>query len=85
MFNSEYSAVFSLPVFGCRSFVIQQIPSSNLFMVVVENKCDCSSAPPVTTDPIEIMYILFRYKEKQMYEKNFDFSLDVIFEKQFEG
>uniref|UniRef100_A0A8C5A4F0 Calcium channel, voltage dependent, alpha2/delta subunit 3 n=1 Tax=Gadus morhua TaxID=8049 RepID=A0A8C5A4F0_GADMO len=33
---------------GCfRSFVIQQIPSSNLFMVVVENKCDCSSAPPV--------------------------------------
>ncbi|CAL8353608.1 unnamed protein product [Gadus morhua 'NCC'] len=44
---------------GCfRSFVIQQIPSSNLFMVVVENKCDCSSAPPVTIDPIEIMYIL---------------------------
>uniref|UniRef100_A0A4W6EVE5 Calcium channel, voltage dependent, alpha2/delta subunit 3 n=1 Tax=Lates calcarifer TaxID=8187 RepID=A0A4W6EVE5_LATCA len=32
---------------GCiRSFVIQQIPSSNLFMVVVDNKCDCSSAPP---------------------------------------
>uniref|UniRef100_A0A669BDM2 Calcium voltage-gated channel auxiliary subunit alpha2delta 3 n=1 Tax=Oreochromis niloticus TaxID=8128 RepID=A0A669BDM2_ORENI len=29
---------------GCiRSFVIQQIPSSNLFMVVVDNKCDCSS------------------------------------------
>uniref|UniRef100_A0A7N9AXU4 Calcium voltage-gated channel auxiliary subunit alpha2delta 3 n=1 Tax=Mastacembelus armatus TaxID=205130 RepID=A0A7N9AXU4_9TELE len=25
-----------------RSFVIQQIPSSNLFMVVVDNKCDCS-------------------------------------------
>ncbi|KAG7258435.1 hypothetical protein CRUP_006787, partial [Coryphaenoides rupestris] len=24
------------------SFVIQQIPSSNLFMVVVDNKCDCS-------------------------------------------
>ncbi|KAK0135862.1 Voltage-dependent calcium channel subunit alpha-2/delta-3 [Merluccius polli] len=44
---------------GCfRSFVIQQIPSSNLFMVVVDNKCDCSSAPPVTIDPIEIMYIL---------------------------
>ncbi|CDQ84632.1 unnamed protein product [Oncorhynchus mykiss] len=33
---------------GCaRSFVIQQIPSSNLFMVVVDNKCDCSSAPLV--------------------------------------
>uniref|UniRef100_A0A3P8UK46 Calcium channel, voltage dependent, alpha2/delta subunit 3 n=1 Tax=Cynoglossus semilaevis TaxID=244447 RepID=A0A3P8UK46_CYNSE len=44
---------------GCsRSFVIQQIPSSNLFMVVVDSKCDCSSAPPVTMDPIEIMYIL---------------------------
>ncbi|XP_062267377.1 voltage-dependent calcium channel subunit alpha-2/delta-3 [Platichthys flesus] len=42
---------------GCiRSFVIQQIPSSNLFMVVVDNKCDCSSSPPVTMDPIEIMY-----------------------------
>ncbi|KAM7402145.1 hypothetical protein PAMP_017410 [Pampus punctatissimus] len=45
---------------GCiRSFVIQQIPSSNLFMVVVDNKCDCSNAPPVTMDPIEIMYILY--------------------------
>uniref|UniRef100_A0AAQ4QCV6 Calcium channel, voltage dependent, alpha2/delta subunit 3 n=1 Tax=Gasterosteus aculeatus aculeatus TaxID=481459 RepID=A0AAQ4QCV6_GASAC len=45
---------------GCiRSFVIQQIPSSNLFMVVVDNKCDCSSSPPVTMDPNEIMYILF--------------------------
>ncbi|XP_064162673.1 voltage-dependent calcium channel subunit alpha-2/delta-3-like isoform X1 [Anguilla rostrata] len=42
---------------GCvRSFVIQQIPSSNLFMVVVDNKCDCSSAPPVTMEPIELMY-----------------------------
>uniref|UniRef100_A0AAQ5WYA6 VWFA domain-containing protein n=1 Tax=Amphiprion ocellaris TaxID=80972 RepID=A0AAQ5WYA6_AMPOC len=41
---------------GCfRSFVIQQIPSSNLFMVVVDSKCDCSGAPPVTMDPIEII------------------------------
>uniref|UniRef100_A0A3P8ZQC9 VWFA domain-containing protein n=1 Tax=Esox lucius TaxID=8010 RepID=A0A3P8ZQC9_ESOLU len=33
---------------GCvRSFVIQQIPSSNLFMVVVDNKCDCSSVTGV--------------------------------------
>lgn len=47
---------------GCRSFVIQQIPSSNLFMVVVDNKCDCSSIPPVTMDPIEIMYILSGFK-----------------------
>ncbi|TRY94897.1 hypothetical protein DNTS_032995 [Danionella cerebrum] len=44
---------------GCiRTFVIQQIPSSNLFMVVVENKCDCDSAPSVTMEPIEIIYIL---------------------------
>uniref|UniRef100_A0AAV2M7M0 VWFA domain-containing protein n=1 Tax=Knipowitschia caucasica TaxID=637954 RepID=A0AAV2M7M0_KNICA len=44
---------------GCiRSFVIQQIPSSNLFMIVADTKCDCSSAPAVTMDPIEIMYIL---------------------------
>ncbi|XP_035376482.1 voltage-dependent calcium channel subunit alpha-2/delta-3 [Electrophorus electricus] len=42
---------------GCmRTFVIQQIPSSNLFMVVVENKCDCSSTLPVTMEPIEIIY-----------------------------
>ncbi|XP_015203820.1 voltage-dependent calcium channel subunit alpha-2/delta-3 isoform X2 [Lepisosteus oculatus] len=42
---------------GCiKSFVIQQIPSSNLFMVVVDNKCDCKSAPPITMEPIEIMY-----------------------------
>ncbi|KAF0036213.1 hypothetical protein F2P81_011525 [Scophthalmus maximus] len=44
---------------GCiKSFVIQQIPSSNLFMVVVDNKCDCSMFEPITMDPIEIMYIL---------------------------
>ncbi|XP_051531450.1 voltage-dependent calcium channel subunit alpha-2/delta-3 [Myxocyprinus asiaticus] len=42
---------------GCiRTFVIQQIPSSNLFMVVVENKCDFSLTPPVTMEPIEIIY-----------------------------
>ncbi len=46
-------------IFPLRTFVIQQIPSSNLFMVVVENTCDCSSAPPVTMEPIEIIYILF--------------------------
>uniref|UniRef100_A0A3B3YUS0 VWFA domain-containing protein n=1 Tax=Poecilia mexicana TaxID=48701 RepID=A0A3B3YUS0_9TELE len=45
---------------GCVSFVIQQIPSSNLFMVVVDNKCDCSNIDPVTMDPIEIKYILYR-------------------------
>ncbi|XP_048462681.1 voltage-dependent calcium channel subunit alpha-2/delta-3 [Rhincodon typus] len=41
---------------GCyKSFVIQQIPSSNLFMVVVDASCDCPIGP-ITMDPIEIMY-----------------------------
>uniref|UniRef100_A0A8B9L643 Calcium voltage-gated channel auxiliary subunit alpha2delta 3 n=1 Tax=Astyanax mexicanus TaxID=7994 RepID=A0A8B9L643_ASTMX len=38
-----------------KSFVIQQIPSSNLFMVVVDNKCECRDFGPITMDPIEIM------------------------------
>ncbi|CAB1315381.1 unnamed protein product [Coregonus sp. 'balchen'] len=51
---------------GCvRSFVIQQIPSSNLFMVVVDNKCDCSSALPVSMDPIEIMRMPWSVEEQQ--------------------
>ncbi|KFP04912.1 Voltage-dependent calcium channel subunit alpha-2/delta-3, partial [Calypte anna] len=41
-----------------KSFVIQQIPSSNLFMVVVDNECFCDSVPPITMAPIEIRYIL---------------------------
>lgn len=56
------SILISLSLAVCavigRSFVIQQIPSSNLFMVVVDNKCDCSMIEPITMDPIEIMYIL---------------------------
>lgn len=39
-----------------KSFVIQQIPSSNLFMVVVDNECFCDSVPPITMAPIEIRY-----------------------------
>lgn len=46
----------------CRSFVIQQIPSSNLFMVVVDNECFCDSVPPITMAPIEIRYILLLAK-----------------------
>lgn len=42
-----------------RSFVIQQIPSSNLFMVVVDSSCLCESVAPITMAPIEIRYILF--------------------------
>ncbi|KAF4799433.1 hypothetical protein TURU_055268 [Turdus rufiventris] len=48
-----------VPKLGHRSFVIQQIPSSNLFMVVVDNECFCDSIPPITMAPIEIRYILF--------------------------
>nr|XP_055023861.1 voltage-dependent calcium channel subunit alpha-2/delta-3 isoform X1 [Misgurnus anguillicaudatus] len=39
-----------------KSFVIQQIPSSNLFMVVIDNECDCSEFGDVTLKPIEMMY-----------------------------
>ncbi|XP_071983991.1 voltage-dependent calcium channel subunit alpha-2/delta-3 isoform X4 [Engystomops pustulosus] len=39
-----------------KSFVIQQIPSSNLFMVVVDNVCSCSNVAPITMAPIEIRY-----------------------------
>ncbi|XP_008066539.1 voltage-dependent calcium channel subunit alpha-2/delta-3-like [Carlito syrichta] len=39
-----------------RSFVIQQIPSSNLFMVVVDSSCLCESVAPITMAPIEIRY-----------------------------
>uniref|UniRef100_A0A8C2IVV7 Calcium voltage-gated channel auxiliary subunit alpha2delta 3 n=1 Tax=Cyprinus carpio TaxID=7962 RepID=A0A8C2IVV7_CYPCA len=49
-----------------KSFVIQQIPSSNLFMVVIDNTCDCSDFGPVTMDPIEIMYIL----NKKTFQKD---------------
>ncbi|EPY81751.1 hypothetical protein CB1_000714005 [Camelus ferus] len=37
-----------------KSFVIQQIPSSNLFMVVVDSSCLCESVAPITMAPIEI-------------------------------
>ncbi|XP_053149268.1 voltage-dependent calcium channel subunit alpha-2/delta-3 isoform X4 [Hemicordylus capensis] len=39
-----------------KSFVIQQIQNSNLFMVVVSNECDCESISPITMEPIEIRY-----------------------------
>uniref|UniRef100_A0A3Q1GQS3 Calcium channel, voltage dependent, alpha2/delta subunit 3 n=1 Tax=Acanthochromis polyacanthus TaxID=80966 RepID=A0A3Q1GQS3_9TELE len=44
---------------GCfRSFVIQQIPSSNLFMVVVDNKCDC-------TESCSALYILDTFEHNE--------------------
>lgn len=55
MFDSYINYLF----FADRSFVIQQIQNSNLFMVVVSNECDCESVSPITMEPIEIRYILF--------------------------
>lgn len=56
--SQTFIAFTSLFLPSGRSFVIQQIPSSNLFMVVVDNKCDCSMFEPITMNPVEIMYIL---------------------------
>ncbi|TRY66071.1 hypothetical protein DNTS_033196 [Danionella cerebrum] len=39
-------------------FVIQQIPSSNLFMLVIDNFCECNNSAPVTLEPLELIYIL---------------------------
>ncbi|XP_029107564.1 voltage-dependent calcium channel subunit alpha-2/delta-3-like isoform X1 [Scleropages formosus] len=42
---------------GCgRSFIVQRIPSSNLYLVVVEDQCDCSATPPVTLEPTQLIY-----------------------------
>lgn len=49
----------SVPPCPRRSFVIQQIPSSNLFMVVVDSGCLCEAVAPITMAPIEIRYILW--------------------------
>lgn len=45
-----------------RMFVVQQIPDSNLLMLVVQADCDCSRQyPPITMDPKEVKYILSCY------------------------
>lgn len=42
-----------------RVFVVQQIPDSNLLMLVVQADCDCSRQyPPITMEPREVKYIL---------------------------
>lgn len=42
-----------------RMFVVQQIPESNLLMLVVQADCDCSRQfPPITMEPKEVKYIL---------------------------
>ncbi|KAG7270301.1 hypothetical protein CRUP_030201 [Coryphaenoides rupestris] len=42
-----------------RMFVVQQVPDSNLLMLVVQADCDCSKQyPPITMEPQEVKYIL---------------------------
>lgn len=42
-----------------RMFVVQQIPESNLLMLVVQADCDCSRQfSPITMEPKEVKYIL---------------------------
>lgn len=57
-----------------RSFVIQQIQNSNLFMVVVSNECDCESVSPITMEPIEIRYILYLENNVVVFEVTVYFS-----------
>ncbi|CAI5636014.1 unnamed protein product [Oreochromis niloticus] len=40
-----------------KMFVVQQIPESNLLMLVVQADCDCSKQyPPITLEPEEVRY-----------------------------
>ena len=42
-----------------RMFVTQQVPDSNLLMLVVQADCDCSRQyGPITMEPREVKYIL---------------------------
>ncbi|CAG07337.1 unnamed protein product [Tetraodon nigroviridis] len=54
--TSSLKCELDQPSSALGSFVIQQIPSSNLFMVVVDNKCDCSMFEPITMNPVEIIF-----------------------------
>uniref|UniRef100_A0A8C0KHP7 Calcium voltage-gated channel auxiliary subunit alpha2delta 4 n=1 Tax=Canis lupus dingo TaxID=286419 RepID=A0A8C0KHP7_CANLU len=41
-----------------KMFVMQQIPSSNLLLLVTDPTCDCSIFPPVLQEATEVKYIL---------------------------
>nr|XP_030690324.1 voltage-dependent calcium channel subunit alpha-2/delta-4 [Globicephala melas] len=42
---------------GCqKTFGMQQIPSSNLLLLVTDPACDCSVFPPVLQEPTEVKY-----------------------------
>ncbi|KAJ0057366.1 hypothetical protein NL108_005277, partial [Boleophthalmus pectinirostris] len=41
-------------------FVVQQVPDTNLLMLVVQADCDCSRQySPITLNPQEVKYILY--------------------------
>lgn len=61
-----------------RMFVVQQIPDSNLLMLVVQADCDCSRQyPPITMDPKEVKYILSHYiiLDTTMYRIEYPFFI----------
>ncbi|XP_064418033.1 voltage-dependent calcium channel subunit alpha-2/delta-4 [Latimeria chalumnae] len=39
-----------------KMFVIQEVPGSNLLLLVADANCDCSLFPPVTLEPQEVKY-----------------------------
>ncbi|KAL4700685.1 hypothetical protein H8959_014689 [Pygathrix nigripes] len=41
-----------------KVFVVQQIPNSNLLLLVTDPTCDCSIFPPVLQEATEVKYIL---------------------------
>uniref|UniRef100_A0A8D1I9D9 Calcium voltage-gated channel auxiliary subunit alpha2delta 4 n=2 Tax=Sus scrofa TaxID=9823 RepID=A0A8D1I9D9_PIG len=41
-----------------KTFVMQQIPKSNLLLLVTDPTCDCSIFPPVLQEAMEVKYIL---------------------------
>ncbi|MBZ3887806.1 Voltage-dependent calcium channel subunit alpha-2/delta-4 [Sciurus carolinensis] len=51
---------------GCQKiFVMQQIPKSNLLLLVTDPTCDCSVFPPVLQEATEVKYILFILQDVQ--------------------
>ncbi|CAK6984625.1 hypothetical protein EPR50_G00092340, partial [Scomber scombrus] len=64
MYDSSVREANSLIKCGrCQKmFVVQQIPDSNLVLVVTQADCDCSRQyGPIVLDPKEIKYILYYY------------------------
>lgn len=53
---------YKLLFMSFRVFVVQQIPDSNLLMLVVQADCDCSRQySSITMEPKEVKYILSHY------------------------